>query len=129
LWAVGDVVMSACTKLALVRPRTCTALVAAATAVGVSSSTGRFAETGGIVADIGDQTALIADPGEEQLAALRLARVGSDKTIGYLTVDRDGVSRRVAGHGADGVADQRCRAGPPARRRRAPEGVSPGFSR
>ncbi|GAT06892.1 MBL fold metallo-hydrolase [Mycolicibacterium novocastrense] len=51
---------------------------------------GRFAETGGMVAGIGDDIALIAYPGEEQDAALRLARVGSDNTIGYLTVERDG---------------------------------------
>jgi glyoxylase-like metal-dependent hydrolase (beta-lactamase superfamily II) len=52
---------------------------------------GRFAETGGMVADIGDRIALIAYPGEEQDAALRLARVGSDNAIGYLNVDREGV--------------------------------------
>jgi len=52
---------------------------------------GRFAETGGMVADIGDKIALIAYPGDEQAAALRLARVGSDNVTGYLTVDRDGV--------------------------------------
>ena len=51
---------------------------------------GRFAETGGMVADIGDEIALVAYPGEEQDAALRLARVGSDNAIGYLTVDHDG---------------------------------------
>ena len=49
---------------------------------------GRFAETAGMVADIGDKIALIAYPGEEQDAALRLARVGSDNAIGYLNVDR-----------------------------------------
>jgi rhodanese-related sulfurtransferase len=52
---------------------------------------GRFAETGGMVAEIGDQVALITYPGEEQDAALRLARVGSDNVVGYLTVDRDGM--------------------------------------
>jgi hydroxyacylglutathione hydrolase len=52
---------------------------------------GRFAETGGMVADIGDRIALITYPGDEQIAALRLARVGSDNAVGYLTVDRDGV--------------------------------------
>jgi len=52
---------------------------------------GRFAETGGMVADIGEPIALIAYPGEEQDAALRLARVGSDNAIGYLTVGRDGM--------------------------------------
>ena len=51
---------------------------------------GRFAETGGMVADIGDKVALITYPGEEQDAALRLARVGSDNAIGYLTVARGG---------------------------------------
>ena len=52
---------------------------------------GRFAETRGMVANIGDRIALITYPGEEQGAALRLARVGSDNAVGYLTVDRDGV--------------------------------------
>lgn len=51
---------------------------------------GRFAETGGMVADIGDKIALITYPGDEQDAALRLARVGSDNAIGYLNVHRDG---------------------------------------
>jgi hypothetical protein len=49
----------------------------------------RFAETAGCVADIGDKIALIAYPGEEQDAALRLPRVGSDQTIGYLAVVRN----------------------------------------
>lgn len=49
---------------------------------------GRFAETGGMVADIGDKIALIAYPGQEQDAALRLARVGSDNAVGYLSVAR-----------------------------------------
>ncbi|MBF6134743.1 MBL fold metallo-hydrolase [Nocardia otitidiscaviarum] len=48
---------------------------------------GRFAETGGIVADIGERLALIANPGDEQAAALRLSRIGSDQVIGYFTVD------------------------------------------
>src|SRR5829696_5117053 len=52
---------------------------------------GRFAETAGMVADIGERIALITYPGEEQIAALRLARVGSDNAFGYLTADRDGV--------------------------------------
>lgn len=51
---------------------------------------GRFAETSGMVAGIGDRIALIAYPGEEQEAALRLARVGSDNALGYLNVDRGG---------------------------------------
>jgi glyoxylase-like metal-dependent hydrolase (beta-lactamase superfamily II)/rhodanese-related sulfurtransferase len=51
---------------------------------------GRFAETGGMVAEVGEQIALITYPGEEQEAALRLARIGSDEAIGYLNVDRDG---------------------------------------
>ncbi|MFB1298465.1 rhodanese-like domain-containing protein [Mycobacterium sp. pW049] len=52
---------------------------------------GRFAETGGMVSDIGGQIALITYPGDEQEAALRLARIGSDDAIGYLTVGRDGL--------------------------------------
>lgn len=52
---------------------------------------GRFAETGGMVADIGDEIVLVTYPGEEQVAAMRLARVGSDNTVGYLTVERHGV--------------------------------------
>jgi rhodanese-related sulfurtransferase len=51
---------------------------------------GRFAETGGMVADVGEHIILITYPGEEQDAALRLARIGSDNAIGYLHVDRDG---------------------------------------
>ena len=50
---------------------------------------GRFAETGGMVAEIGQLIALVTYPGEDQEAALRLARVGSDNVIGYLTVNRD----------------------------------------
>ncbi|MGA5466719.1 MBL fold metallo-hydrolase [Mycobacterium sp. NPDC050041] len=49
---------------------------------------GRFAETGGMVADVGEQIALITYPGEEQQAALRLARIGFDDAIGYLNVSR-----------------------------------------
>src|SRR6185312_6326694 len=44
----------------------------------------------GVVADVGERIALITYPGEEQAAALRLARIGSDNAIGYLNVDRDG---------------------------------------
>ncbi len=51
---------------------------------------GRFAETGGMVADIGERIVLITNPGDEQVAAMRLARIGSDNAIGYLTVDADG---------------------------------------
>ncbi|MCG5432646.1 MBL fold metallo-hydrolase [Mycobacterium sp. MYCO198283] len=51
---------------------------------------GRFAETGGMVADVGEQIALITYPGDEQQAALRLACIGSDDAIGYLNVSRDG---------------------------------------
>ncbi|OBI79402.1 rhodanese-like domain-containing protein [Mycobacterium sp. E740] len=51
---------------------------------------GRFAETGGMVADVGDQIALITYPGDEQQAALRLARIGSDNAVGYLNVEHDG---------------------------------------
>lgn len=51
---------------------------------------GRFAETGGMVADIGARIAVITYPGEEQDSALRLARIGSDGAIGYLNIDTDG---------------------------------------
>ncbi|WP_328714068.1 MBL fold metallo-hydrolase [Nocardia salmonicida] len=51
---------------------------------------GRFAETGGMVAEIGDRIVLITYPGEEQDAALRLARIGSDQAVGYLNVEHDG---------------------------------------
>lgn len=52
---------------------------------------GRFAETGGMVAEVGARIVLIAYPGDEQEAAMRLARIGSDHVIGYLSVDRDGL--------------------------------------
>ncbi len=51
---------------------------------------GRFAETGGMVADVGATIALVTYPGEEQDAAVRLARIGSDNAIGYFTVDHGG---------------------------------------
>ncbi|WP_016696461.1 MBL fold metallo-hydrolase [Rhodococcus rhodochrous] len=51
---------------------------------------GRFAETGGMVAEVGERIVLITYPGEEQDAAVRLARIGSDGAAGYLNVDRDG---------------------------------------
>jgi hypothetical protein len=51
---------------------------------------GRFAETAGMVVAVEEPVALIAYPGEEQLAALRLARVGSDNLVGYLTVEPRG---------------------------------------
>lgn len=52
---------------------------------------GRFAETGGMVAEVGERIVLITYPGEEQDAAMRLARIGSDNAIGYLNVGHDGV--------------------------------------
>ncbi|MDV8023532.1 rhodanese-like domain-containing protein [Rhodococcus sp. IEGM 1330] len=52
---------------------------------------GRFAETGGMVAEVGGRIVLIAYPGEEQEAALRLARIGSDNVTGYLGIGHDGV--------------------------------------
>jgi hydroxyacylglutathione hydrolase len=51
---------------------------------------GRFAETAGMVFAVGEPVALITYPGDEQPAAMRLARVGSDNVVGYLTVGRDG---------------------------------------
>ncbi|RZL79975.1 MAG: rhodanese-like domain-containing protein, partial [Rhodococcus sp. (in: high G+C Gram-positive bacteria)] len=52
---------------------------------------GRFAETGGMVAEVGEAIVLITYPGEEQDAAVRLARIGSDNVIGYLGTDTDGI--------------------------------------
>jgi len=52
---------------------------------------GRFAETSGMVAEIGEPVALITYPGEEQMAALRMARIGSDNAIGFVNVRADGV--------------------------------------
>jgi len=52
---------------------------------------GRFAETAGMVAEVGEKIVLVTYPGEEQDAAVRLSRIGSDGAAGYLTVDRDGV--------------------------------------
>lgn len=52
---------------------------------------GRFAETGGMVAEVGEPIVLITYPGQEQDAAVRLARIGSDNALGYLTVGHDGV--------------------------------------
>jgi glyoxylase-like metal-dependent hydrolase (beta-lactamase superfamily II)/rhodanese-related sulfurtransferase len=51
---------------------------------------GRFAETAGMVAEVGAPIALITYPGDEQQAALRLARVGLDDSVGYVNVGRDG---------------------------------------
>src|SRR5690606_8650472 len=51
---------------------------------------GRFAETGGMVAEIGDRIVLITYPGQEQTAAMRLARIGSDHTAGFFNVGTDG---------------------------------------
>jgi hydroxyacylglutathione hydrolase len=52
---------------------------------------GRFAETAGMVFALDEPVALITYPGDEQQAAMRLARVGSDNVVGYLAVDRNGV--------------------------------------
>lgn len=51
---------------------------------------GRFAETAGMVAQVGETLVLITDAGDEQTAAMRLARIGSDNVVGYLTVDDEG---------------------------------------
>ena len=51
---------------------------------------GRFAETGGMVAEVGERIVLITYPGEEQDGAMRLARIGSDNAIGFLNVGADG---------------------------------------
>ena len=59
--------------------------MAAASAVGVSYSTVVSPETGSMVADIGDQIALIAYPAKNNTRRCDWP-VGSDKAIEYLTV-------------------------------------------
>lgn len=51
---------------------------------------GRFAETAGMVTVVGEQIALVTYPGDDRHAALRLARIGADNTIGYLAVNPHG---------------------------------------
>ncbi|MFD6859733.1 rhodanese-like domain-containing protein [Rhodococcus sp. NPDC060090] len=51
---------------------------------------GRFAETGGMVAEVGEKIVLVTYPGAEQDAAMRLSRIGSDGAAGFLNVDHDG---------------------------------------
>lgn len=57
---------------------------------------GRFAETAGMVAEVGEALVLITHAGDEQAAAMRLARIGSDNVIGYLTVDEGGLPSELA---------------------------------
>ncbi|MDQ4501463.1 rhodanese-like domain-containing protein [Sinomonas sp. ASV322] len=45
---------------------------------------GRFAETAGMVFEARDRILVVADPGREDEAALRLARIGFDNVVGYL---------------------------------------------
>jgi hydroxyacylglutathione hydrolase len=52
---------------------------------------GRFAETVGMIAEIGEKIVLITYPRQDQDAAIRLARIGSDNAIGFLNVGPDGV--------------------------------------
>jgi hydroxyacylglutathione hydrolase len=54
---------------------------------------GRFAETVGMVTAVGERIALITYPGDEQQAALRLARIGADNVVGFLSVDRGAAFR------------------------------------
>ncbi|WP_193081425.1 MBL fold metallo-hydrolase [Brevibacterium aurantiacum] len=46
---------------------------------------GRFAETAGMVVSAEDEIVIIADPGREQEAAMRLGRIGFDRVTGYLS--------------------------------------------
>lgn len=59
---------------------------------------GRFAETGGMVADIGQRIVLITAPGEGPQAALRLSRIGSDGAVGFLEIGADGVFPAALAH-------------------------------
>lgn len=45
---------------------------------------GRMAETAGMVIDPHAQFVVVADPGEEQQTALRMARIGFDNAVGYV---------------------------------------------
>ncbi len=45
---------------------------------------GRFAETAGMVIGSDDEIVIIADPGREEEAAMRLGRIGFDRVAGYL---------------------------------------------
>ncbi|GGC73364.1 MBL fold metallo-hydrolase [Hoyosella rhizosphaerae] len=47
---------------------------------------GRFAETGGMVAGLHDDIVVVTYPGEEQDAAMRLARIGYDAVVGFVNV-------------------------------------------
>jgi hydroxyacylglutathione hydrolase len=51
---------------------------------------GRFAETAGMVADVGEKIALVTYPGDDQAAAMRLARIGSDNAVGFLNINHNG---------------------------------------
>ncbi|WP_068274262.1 MBL fold metallo-hydrolase [Aldersonia kunmingensis] len=57
---------------------------------------GRFAETGGMVADVGEKIILITYPGEAQEAAMRLARIGSDGAAGYFAAGSGGFGPELA---------------------------------
>ena len=46
---------------------------------------GRFSETAGMVIQHDDTIVIIADPGREAEAGMRLTRIGFDRVIGYLT--------------------------------------------
>lgn len=63
---------------------------------------GRFAETSGMVAGIGERIVLVSYPGEEQTAALRMSRIGSDVSR---CRSRRSLPRGTAGPGADGTPD------------------------
>ncbi|GAB3267962.1 MBL fold metallo-hydrolase [Arthrobacter pigmenti] len=45
---------------------------------------GRFAETAGMVVGADEEIVIIADPGREEEAAMRLGRIGFDRVVGYL---------------------------------------------
>ncbi|SDB82563.1 Glyoxylase, beta-lactamase superfamily II [Raineyella antarctica] len=45
---------------------------------------GRMAETAGMVIDHEREFVVVADPGQEQATALRMARIGFDRCVGYL---------------------------------------------
>ncbi|MGV9870994.1 MBL fold metallo-hydrolase [Rhodococcus koreensis] len=54
--------------------------------------TGRFAETCGMVTELEYPLVLVTAPGDEQEAALRLARIGCDNVIGFVNTTSDPAS-------------------------------------
>ncbi|HZK59610.1 MAG TPA: rhodanese-like domain-containing protein [Cryobacterium sp.] len=57
---------------------------------------GRFAETAGMAVHAEDDIVLVADPGRENETALRLARIGFDRVVGFLASPADAFRGELA---------------------------------